>query len=99
MPRAKTISRFENMGEVLDRLGGISPRRVRMRPMPGTATEKDLLRICDRTGVICELVDGILVEKVMGYGEDSLGLWLAHLIQCFLDEHNLGNLGGAAGFM
>src|SRR5437588_10937702 len=98
MPRANTISRFENMGEVLDKLGGISPRRVRMRPLPGRATEKDLLRIHHRTGVICELVDGILVEKVMGYGEGSLGTWLSYLIQCYLEEHDLGNLAGADGF-
>jgi Uma2 family endonuclease len=99
MPRANTISRFENMGEVLDKLGGISPRRVRMRPLPGRATEKDLLRIHNRTGVICELVDGILVEKVMGYGEGSLGTWLSYLLQCYLEEHDLGNLAGADGFL
>jgi Uma2 family endonuclease len=99
MPRTSTIARFENMGEVLDRLGGISPSRVRMRPLPGTATEKDLLKLCDHTGVICELVDGILVEKVMDYAEGSLGTWISYLLQCYLDEHDLGNLAGADGFL
>ncbi len=99
MPRANAITRFENMGEVLEKLGGISPRRVRMHPTPGTATEKDLLDVRNHSGVICELVDGILVEKVVGYGEGSLGAWLCYLLQCFLVENDLGNLAGADGFL
>jgi hypothetical protein len=33
------------LADVLRQLGGISPRRVRFRPAPGTATEEDV--ICD----------------------------------------------------
>ena len=71
---ANGIAQLENMGELLDQLGGISPRRVRLHPTPGTATETDLLlRSHDQTEVACELVNGVLVEKVMGYSEASPG--------------------------
>jgi Uma2 family endonuclease len=90
---------LENLGELLERLGGIAPHRVRLRPAPGEATEKDVLAVLGRSNRLCELVDGVLVEKVMGYPESSLALWLAHLLQQFLDEHDLGNLAGMDGTM
>jgi hypothetical protein len=33
------------LADVLKQLGGISPKRVRCRPAPGTATEEDVIRI------------------------------------------------------
>jgi Uma2 family endonuclease len=95
MPRTAALDKLQNMEELLDHLGGIEPRRVRLHPPPGKATEKDLLRILDRTNVICELVDGVLVEKVMGFQEGQLALWIGHLLQLYLDEHDVGTLAGA----
>jgi Uma2 family endonuclease len=86
---------FENMGELLDQLGGISPYRVRLKPAPGTATERDLLEILDHTNIICELIDGVLVEKVLGFMEGCLGAWLIRLMGPFLQQHDLGDLFGA----
>ena len=37
------------------------------RTAPGTATEQDVVAIHDRENRRCELVDGVLVEKVMGF--------------------------------
>jgi Uma2 family endonuclease len=104
MPPARTlepspIDQLENVEELLEHLGGVSPRRVRLRPAPGTATEKDLLAILDRTGVICELIDGVLVEKVMGYVESSIAAKIIVLLGSFLQRHDLGNLAGADGTM
>jgi Uma2 family endonuclease len=87
------------LADLLKALGGISPDRVLLKPLPGTATEKDLLDYEDRTGRPCELVDGVLVEKDMGYREGSLAGWILHLIQCFLDQHDLGNLAAPDGPM
>jgi Uma2 family endonuclease len=86
---------FDTMAEVLESLGGISPARVRLRPPPGKATERDLLRLHERTDRLYELVDGTLVEKVMGYSEGSLAADVIRLLGRYLDEHNLGNLAGA----
>jgi Uma2 family endonuclease len=87
----------ETLGELLKQLGGISPRRIRMRPAPGTATEKDVLDILDRTNRQCELVNGVLVEKVMGYPESALAMWIGFLLQGFLEQHDLGILAGSDG--
>ena len=39
----------ENFGQLLKQLGGISPHRARLHPAPGTATEKDVVAILNRT--------------------------------------------------
>jgi Uma2 family endonuclease len=83
------------VADVLKQLGGISPRRVRMAPVPGTATERDLLADLDHTNRLCELVDKTLVEKVMGYEEGYLALWLGGLISVYAEEHDLGIAAGA----
>src|SRR5262245_19312535 len=95
MPRASTVAEFETMGDLLERLGNVAPKRVRLKPPPGKATERDLLRIHARTDRLFELVDGTLVEKVMGYLEGSLANWISFLLQRFLEENDLGNLAGA----
>ena len=59
-------ARFDNIGEILNELG-VAARRVRAVPPPGKATEKDVIAIHDRTGRLYELVDGVLVEKVMSF--------------------------------
>src|SRR5437762_523732 len=89
----------EMLTDLLERLGGISPSRVVLTPPPGTATEKDLLDLMDRTNRLYELVEGTLVEKAMGYLESSLAIVLAKFIGLFLDQHDLGNLAGADGTM
>src|SRR6476660_1203053 len=66
----KTLLTAADLLKLIDRLGGIDPARVRLRPMPGTATEKDILRAeREPQKALCELVDGTLVEKPMGYRE------------------------------
>jgi Uma2 family endonuclease len=85
------------IADLLDHFGNISPRRIRLRPAPGTAIERDVIAIHDREDRLYELVDGVLVEKVMGFPESRLALWLAHLLQSFLDEHDLGILAGPDG--
>jgi Uma2 family endonuclease len=87
------------LGDLLADLGGIDPRRVLLTPAPGKATEKDLLRLNDRKRRLYELVDGVLVEKVMGLTESFLAMWLGRLLGRFLDEHDQGFLVGEAGAM
>jgi Uma2 family endonuclease len=99
MSTATTPAEPETFGELLERLGGISPHRVRLRPPPGSATEKDVLDILNRTKRLCELVDGVLVEKVMGYPESTLACQIIKLLGNFLDRHDLGNLAGMDGTM
>jgi Uma2 family endonuclease len=86
---------IETVADLLDRLGGIPPERVRFRPVPGTATEADVLIYPEGEKRLFELVDGVLVEKPMGYYESLLAAWLIRLLGRFLDQHDLGIVLGA----
>jgi Uma2 family endonuclease len=83
--------------DLLERLGGVAPERLRLRPAPGTATEQHLLEIMDRENRLYELVEGVLVEKVMGYPESALAAWIIHLLQGHVHAHDLGCIAGESG--
>ncbi len=86
------------LADLMDRIGNVPLNRVRLHPSPGTATVEDVLRLCDREPkCLCELVDGVLVEKVMGTPESRLAFRLGQILQNYLDEHDLGILTGADG--
>ncbi len=68
-----------------------------MRPVPGTATEQDVLDLDAHSNRLCELVDGVLVEKTMGIKESILALALAFRIQQFVQARQLGVVSGEAG--
>ena len=77
--------------------GGIPLERIRMFPPPGRAAEEDVLEVERQTGCPCELIDGTLVEKTVGYIESFLAMRIGHLIQAFVDLHDLGIVLGADG--
>jgi Uma2 family endonuclease len=89
---------IDTLADLLDRLGGIPLERIRFRPAPGTATEADALAAaeapCKR---LCELVDGVLVEKPMGFREALLAFFLGKLLDDFVRPRNLGLVTGADG--
>ncbi len=93
------LESLETLKDLLESLGGISPGRVRFRPKFGTATEADLIEINARKKGIFELVDGVLVEKGMGYTESALALVVAGYLRAFVIGHNLGIVTGADGMM
>ncbi len=78
------------------KLGGIPLSRIRIRPAPGSATEADLEKA---PKPICELIDGVLVEKPMGILESFLGLHIARLIVNHVVANDLGVVTGEAGFI
>lgn len=89
-----------SMAELLDRLGGVSPRRVRMTPPPGTATVRDVVRLREKTRRLYELVDGTLVEKIMGAPESFVALEISFAIKAWNRERgNLGMVLGADGMV
>lgn len=98
MPRTTTKSPIRTtVADLLSALGDVPPNRVRLVPTPGTATERDVIAVHDREGRLCELIDGILVEKAMGFQESLLaGILLMHLNN-FLLRHNLGIAAGPDG--
>jgi Uma2 family endonuclease len=97
MPTTPSIVRFETAADMLEQLGGIDPRRVRMEPLPGKATEQDLLRLNDTSDKLFELVDGTLVEKVMGLPESALAMRIGRFLANFAEEKDLGEVTGPDG--
>src|SRR3954468_18822699 len=90
---------FKTVADLLKQLGDIPPYRILLHPTPGTATERDVEAIHDRENRLCELVDGVLVEKDMGFDEARFALILGALLIEFLREHDLGMALGADGTM
>src|SRR4051812_43837898 len=75
------------IGQLLQRLGDVPADRVRFTPTPGTATIDDLLKPENK---LCELVEGTLVEKAMGWKESYLAGFLRDVIGPFVRGGNLG---------
>lgn len=87
------------IADLLDGLGGIPARRVLMKPTPGTATERDLVRLNEHGNRRYELVDGTLVEKAMGFDESMFALLLGADLVIYLRTHKLGKVVGADAMM
>jgi Uma2 family endonuclease len=90
---------IKTLADLLAHLGEIALDRIRFHPAPGTATTKDVIEVKEREGVLCELVNGVLVEKAMGFRESILGMFVGVLLDAFVRPRNLGLVTGEAGTM
>jgi Uma2 family endonuclease len=86
-----------SMGDLLKHFGGIAPERIRLNPPPGTATERHVTELNDHEDKLYELVDGVLVEKVMGAPESYVAVEIASELRDFAKKHKLGVVLGADG--
>lgn len=85
--------------EVAARVGAVPFRRIRSEPVPGTATEEDVERIRREEGVLCELIDGVLVEKAVSDLTAILALEIGAILRNFVVAHRLGWVVGADGYI
>lgn len=93
---ASALPASATLADLHAQLGSVPLQRIRCHPAPGTATEADVLRAVEGDDKhLCELVDGVLVEKPMGYYESLLAAVFIRLLGSFLDEHDLGIVLGA----
>lgn len=88
--------KYRSLAEVIERVG-VTPDRIRNDPQPGTATEEDLARLRASEDRLFELVDGILVEKTVGFSESVLAGWILYLLRQFLSDHRSGIVTTADG--
>jgi Uma2 family endonuclease len=88
--------KFHNAAEWLHELGDVPVERIIMDPWPGTATEADLLHYVEHD-TPCELIDGTLVEKPVGWWESLLAVRLAAALAAFVDPRGLGMITGGDG--
>jgi Uma2 family endonuclease len=89
-----TTAPIETVADLLEQLH-IPPERILLRPPPGEATETDAVQ----SRRLCELIDGVLVEKAMGYYESRLALVLGFFLEKFLETHPLGIVIGEGGLI
>src|SRR5262249_54902087 len=83
---------------LVKQLGDIPLERIQLKPAPGTATETDLIAALELPRKrLCELVDGVLVEKPMGTKESLLAMLLGHHLWTFVEQRDLGLVVGPDG--
>jgi len=82
-----------------EHLGHIPLQRIRLYPPPGLATLTDVLTVQAQEDRLCELVDGVLVEKTVGYYESRLALLIGYFLEDFLAQHDMGIVLGADGML
>lgn len=98
-PSAGPPHSTDTIADLLQRLGDIPASRVRLHPFPGTATQQDVLDIDTHENRLFELVDGVLVEKAMGYWESHLASILTLELGIWNKSRNAGYITGEAGMM
>ena len=79
---------YHNAAEWVHSLGDIPLERIVFDPLPGTATEADLLRLAEAGDRLCELIDGTLVEKPMGLMEAIIAMNLVAALAPYAQKMN-----------
>jgi Uma2 family endonuclease len=87
----------ETVAEVWLRAGKVPLDRILMEPAPGTATSDDAVYSKERLDLNCELVNGILVAKTMGYFESKVAAALIYFFHQYLESHPIGEVAGGDG--
>lgn len=87
------------LADLAEMFGPMPPHRIRLNPPPGAATEQDVQEIHLREDRLCELVDGVLVEKDMGFPEAYLAAFLIISLGQFARQHDRGIVVGPDGMM
>ncbi len=85
------------MAGLVEQLGNIALSRIRTNPPLGTADMEDVIRAEGGVGQCCELIDGVLVKKAMGYLESMLAGVILTALNNFVRPQNLGIVLGADG--
>lgn len=100
MARSKSaLPKNWSMGDLLKHFGGISPDRIRLDPAPGRVQEHHVTELDDHEDRLYELVDGVLVEKIMGLPESYVAVEVSSHVRHFVVEHDLGIVTGSDGTM
>jgi Uma2 family endonuclease len=99
VPQQRRLPVSYTLTELITRLGPMPAWRIRTNPPPGSATPADVLRIQRAEHRLCELRDGILVEKDLGYEESVIAARLLTFLNNFVIPGRLGLVTGEAGMM
>jgi Uma2 family endonuclease len=97
--RAKPRAHNMTLADLFEKFGPMPVERIQMNPPPGTATAEDVLAAHARDKRLCELVDGVLVEKAMGYEESMLAAVIITTLSNFVHPRKLGVVAGEGGML
>jgi hypothetical protein len=97
--RPQIRPQFDNGAQWLAALGGVPLSRILFNPWPGEATEADLLYRAEHEKRLCELIDGTLVEKPVGFWEGLVGANIIALLAAYVKPRDLGAVSGADSTM
>jgi Uma2 family endonuclease len=97
MPLPSSVS--DTLADLLHELGDVPLSRIRRYPYPGTATVKDVERIQAEEKRYFELVDGVLVEKAMGYWESILASKFIWHLENYSRSHRPGLIAAPDGLV
>lgn len=92
--RNVTVSR--RVADVLADLGGIPAKRLYCGNAEPVGI--DALKKAHGRGDLCELVDGFLVERAMGYRESLIAMMIGRFLIEFVSARKLGVVSGPDGF-
>jgi Uma2 family endonuclease len=81
---------FATALDLARRFGDIPLWRICFDPPPGQATEEQCIAINERSNRLCELVDGTLIEKVMGSYESLIAGNIITEFNLYLRRHRIG---------
>lgn len=87
----------ESFADILHELGDVPPERIIW--LPRSATDEDQIRFVDVHKRLVDLVDGLLVEKVVGQRESLFAATLLSFIAPFVRQKKLGTVGMADAIM
>jgi Uma2 family endonuclease len=93
------LTPMETAADLASRFGVMPLRRLRLNTSGWQATEEDVIALNDRENHLCELLDGILVEKTVGVYESYLALQIAFLLTDYVRQYDLGVVLGTDGMM
>jgi len=102
MATARAIAKPPKTWTVADlyrRFGPIPFERIRHDPPPGYGTVDDVVRLKDHEDRLYELVDGILVEKTVGYEDSYIAGTILILLRMFVEPRELGLVAGEGGMV
>jgi Uma2 family endonuclease len=90
IPALPVAAAPRTLADLVHQLGDVPLSRIRTDPPPGTAKIEDVVACKARQPCLCELVDGVLVEKAMGFREGLLEAVLVLALGSYNRERRLG---------
>lgn len=85
--------------DLYHRFGPIPLWRIVADPAPGTATVEDVVKFDDHKDELCELINGMLVRKIVGAYESLLAVKLITFLNSYVLANGLGIVLGPDGMM